>query len=195
MTVVVQDSGRPPLQSIIELNITVTDVNDNTPIIQESSYTAYLREDLPLYSYVSSITADDDDIGENAILVYFTVSQDLFEINSDTGEVRLIGVLDFELASEHVLVVYVTDGLLMAETTLTVYVIDVNDNPPLFVRGYQFVVKECTSSHTHLDTIETTDNDFYLNNTYTEYTLVDSDFYKECHSQSGITENSTDIRV
>ena len=185
LTVVIEDSGRPPLQSMIEINIIVTDVNDNPPIFGQSSYTVYLREDLSIYSYVVGITADDGDIGVNAVLTYSIASQSLFRINSGTGEVWLIGMLDFELATEYVLGISVTDGVFTVETTLTVYVIDVNDNPPLFVRGYQFVVKECASSHTHLDTIETTDDDFYSNNTYTEYTIVESEFFA-IHSQNGL---------
>ena len=185
LTIVVQDSGKPPLQSIIEIIIFVTDVNDNSPVFQQSSYTVYLREDISIYTYVVNITADDNDIGENAILVYSIVGQSFFRINSDTGEVRLIGMLDFELATEHVLSIYVTDGVFIVETTLTVFVIDVNDNSPQFARGYQFVVKECVSAHTHLETIETTDKDFYPNNTYTEYTLVDSEFFA-IHIQTGL---------
>ncbi|KAI6659268.1 protocadherin Fat 4-like [Oopsacas minuta] len=184
LTVVLIDSGIPQLQSVIHIIIIVTDVNDNPPVFIQESYKVFVREDTTPNTFIMSVTATDYDINTNAIISYTIGSQDFFQIESDTGNVRSIEFLDFESVTEHVLLVYATDGIFIENTTLTVYLIDVNDNPPVFILGYQFTIKECASAHTYLGSIETTDIDSYENNTFTEYT-TDSQYFS-IHSESGL---------
>ena len=185
ISVFLLDSGSPALQSTIIVTIFVTDINDNTPVFDREQYEMYVPENTAPYTDIIQITATDNDIGVNAILTYSINPQTYFQINSSTGLVSLSTYLDFESLTEHILQLYVTDGTFTAHTTLSIHVVDVNDNPPIFVDSYQFSVKECSSAHTHLGTIQTTDPDTYYNNTYTEYTLINS-VYFSIHRETGL---------
>ena len=185
LSVFLLDSGSPALQSTIIVTIFVTDINDNPPVFDKVQYEVYVPENTTLNTDIIYITATDKDICTNAILTYSMNTQPYFQIDSNTGLVSLRTDLDFEIRTEHVLLVYVTDGNFTANTTLTIYIVDINDNPPLFIDSYQFVVKECSSAHTHLGTIQTADSDNYTNNIYTEYTLIDS-LYFSIHKNTGL---------
>ena len=185
LTVFLLDSGSPALQSTILVTIFVTDINDNPPVFDRTQYEVYVPENTVPNTNIISTTATDSDIGNNAILSYSVNTQSYFQINSNTGVVSLRTDLDFELMEEYVLQVYVTDGNFTAHAILNIYIIDVNDNRPLFVDSYQFTVKECSSYHTHLGTIETSDRDTDNNNTYTEYTLVNSEYFS-IHKETGL---------
>ena len=60
--------------------ITIADDNDNAPLFTESQYNFEMPEALPIGSVVYDVTATDDDIGENARLVF---SLDGGDANSD----------------------------------------------------------------------------------------------------------------
>lgn len=44
-TVVATDGGMPPLSATALVNLTITDVNDNSPVFTLPTYTATVRED------------------------------------------------------------------------------------------------------------------------------------------------------
>nr|XP_027212848.1 protocadherin Fat 3-like [Penaeus vannamei] len=56
-TVVATDGGTPPLSATSLVNVTITDVNDNTPVFSMPSYTAAVREDALRGSSVIQVMA------------------------------------------------------------------------------------------------------------------------------------------
>ena len=59
-----------PRSQMVRVDITVLDVNDNTPRFQQNIYSADISLDAPVGSLVSTVSATDDDVGVNAQLTY-----------------------------------------------------------------------------------------------------------------------------
>ena len=90
-----------------EVNVTifVTDVNDNRPVIvfpNDVNNTIDLSNKLPKGYLITKIQATDPDDGSNSILSYYfskqTEKQDLFTLDSKTGEIRVkdeLSTLDY----------------------------------------------------------------------------------------------------
>ena len=70
------------------LTLTVLDVNDNAPEFTESSYEFEVLEDEAVDSFISTISATDEDEGSNGEVTYELRGDDanLLKISSDTGE-------------------------------------------------------------------------------------------------------------
>jgi cadherin EGF LAG seven-pass G-type receptor 1 len=76
LTVTAKDGGVPPLSDTTEVEISVTDVNDNAPTFDAVQYQGTAREDVLIGTSVIKITATDIDVGLNgrASLAYSTNS-------------------------------------------------------------------------------------------------------------------------
>ena len=133
LVVTAQDLGTPKLTGTIFVLITVADVNDNPPMFAPDVATVQGREDTPVQTLLYSARAFDID---NMQLSYSIAngSQALFSINATTGDIFLENELDYEQETTHVLVVEATDGLSVASLELTIEVLDVDDNPLVFVQ-------------------------------------------------------------
>ena len=59
-----------PRSQTVRVDITVLDVNDNTPQFQQNIYSADISLDATVGSLVSTVSATDDDVGVNAQLTY-----------------------------------------------------------------------------------------------------------------------------
>lgn len=55
-----------------------------------------------------------------------------FAIDQNTGVVVLVKTLDFEEATKYELLIQISDSVYHTEEALTIHVVDVNDNPPVF---------------------------------------------------------------
>ena len=71
-TLVIQatDKGTPPLTETVKVNITILDINDNSPQFTKPAFSVIVSESLPTGSRFLNITATDADIGDNALLTY-----------------------------------------------------------------------------------------------------------------------------
>uniref|UniRef100_A0A665T2A5 FAT atypical cadherin 3a n=1 Tax=Echeneis naucrates TaxID=173247 RepID=A0A665T2A5_ECHNA len=123
-----------------EVRLTVTDVNDNPPIFTLSQYTASVYEDTPTKAQLTRIQAIDPDEGPGRTVSYFLVDSagDSFSIDASSGVVALERVLDREVQSAYQITVRASDqGLpqsLFSLVNITITVLDINDNPPVFER-------------------------------------------------------------
>ncbi|NXG45779.1 PCDBF protein, partial [Psilopogon haemacephalus] len=130
------DGGLPPRSGTTLISIVVLDANDNMPVCTREVYEVHLAENSPPGQLVVRVAATDPDEGSNGKVQYsfsrtLEGSQNLFEINPDTGEIRVAGKLDFEEMKKHEMVVKATDGGgLFAQCKVQVEVEDVNDNAP-----------------------------------------------------------------
>uniref|UniRef100_A0A672MPM9 Cadherin-23 n=1 Tax=Sinocyclocheilus grahami TaxID=75366 RepID=A0A672MPM9_SINGR len=125
------------------LVVTVLDVNDNRPIFTQSSYRGEISENSPTGTTVlilnGPVLAEDKDIGENAVVRYRLLGNrvDLFSIDSRTGVVsaRAGAVLDREAFSVPRVELFLLGedvGGLNSTVPLTITILDINDNPPVF---------------------------------------------------------------
>ncbi|KAM9320481.1 cadherin EGF LAG seven-pass G-type receptor 2 [Gastrophryne carolinensis] len=146
------DQGRDPgpRSSTTSVYISVEDENDNAPQFSEKLYVARVSEDTITDSQILVVTATDRDQGVNAAVHYSILSgnaRGLFSIDSQSGTIYLAGALDFETGREHILRIRAQDGgrppLSNVTGLVSIQVLDVNDNAPVFVSGpFQAAVLE-----------------------------------------------------
>nr|DBA30669.1 TPA: hypothetical protein GDO54_006624 [Pyxicephalus adspersus] len=141
ITIVATDRGSPALSNHQTIRLEISDVNDNPPIFLKSSYVAYVPENNLPGASIYSIQASDADTGDNAKITYSISSKNTedhpmssyFSLNIETGVIYAQRSFDYEQYQEFVIEVTARDnGLpsLSSNTTLTVKVIDQNDNSP-----------------------------------------------------------------
>ncbi|XP_031221318.1 protocadherin-3-like [Mastomys coucha] len=135
LTLTALDGGAPPQSGTTTIHIEVVDINDNAPQFIQSLYEVQILENSPLGALVVTVSARDLDTGTYGNVAYSLFQGDgvsqPFVIDAVTGEIRLSKELDFEEISHYNIEITATDGGdLSGKCTVTVQVLDVNDNPP-----------------------------------------------------------------
>ncbi|KYO46298.1 hypothetical protein Y1Q_0021824 [Alligator mississippiensis] len=155
------DKGNPRLSATCIVTIQVVDINDNAPVIQAPGK-VQVSENAPLGFSVTRVLASDMDLSP-ALLYSFSDNANpaiKFAINQYTGVITLVEPLDFEEAAHHELWIRVSDSIYETEAQLTINILDVNDNPPVFTQdSYQVTVPELTPANTTVLTISAIDRD------------------------------------
>ncbi|KAL4641609.1 protocadherin Fat 4 [Arapaima gigas] len=164
--VTAKDKGSPPLSSRTTVRVAVTEENHHTPEFSQSHVTATVQESLSVGTTIRTLSARDKDREMNGLITYDIISGNeasLFALNSKTGALILAKSLDYEQKQIHELRVTATDGGWIAKTgyiTVTIYVTDVNDNPPVFYPDEYFpTVQENVPSGTVVVRMNATDKD------------------------------------
>ncbi|XP_064017476.1 protocadherin beta-16-like [Pogoniulus pusillus] len=130
------DGGSPPRSGTAQVRIVVMDANDNIPVFSREIYDVRLVENTPQGQLVVRVVATDPDEGSYGKVQYALTevsdgTQQLFDLNPDTGEIRVAGKLDFEEMKTHELMVRASDGGgLSTHCKVLVEVVDINDNAP-----------------------------------------------------------------
>ncbi|XP_014251864.1 cadherin-related tumor suppressor [Cimex lectularius] len=142
-----RDSDNPPLRSVVQLIINITDANDNQPVLELPIYNAMILEEEPPQQEVVTVKATDADSGLNGMVSYKlrNDANGTFSIESDTGEIYTNYKLDREFMSSYQLIVEAVDRgtpQLTGTATVSVTVQDKNDNPPRFTRLFSVNVTE-----------------------------------------------------
>uniref|UniRef100_A0A8C4L302 Cadherin EGF LAG seven-pass G-type receptor 2 n=1 Tax=Equus asinus asinus TaxID=83772 RepID=A0A8C4L302_EQUAS len=139
LAITARDNGIPQKSDTTYLEILVNDVNDNAPQFLRDSYQGSIYEDVPPFTSVLQISATDRDSGLNGRVFYTFQGGDDgdgdFIVESTSGIVRTLRRLDRENVAQYILRAYAVDkGMPPARTPMevTVTVLDVNDNPPVF---------------------------------------------------------------
>ncbi|XP_049718775.1 cadherin EGF LAG seven-pass G-type receptor 3 isoform X1 [Elephas maximus indicus] len=162
-----QDAGRPPLSNNTGLaSIQVVDINDHSPIFVSTPFQVSVLENAPLGHSVIHIQAVDADHGENARLEYSLTGMapdTPFVINSATGWVSVSGPLDRESVEHYFFSVEARDHgspSLSASASVTVTVLDVNDNRPEFtMKEYHLRLNEDAAVGTSVVSVTAVDRD------------------------------------
>ncbi|XP_035168266.1 cadherin-related family member 2 isoform X1 [Oxyura jamaicensis] len=155
VTVEVYDHGVPPLSTLVNVTITVGDVNDNTPVFLEQSYEFFIFESSE-DSFVGDVAATDADKTE----INFRIS---FRLQSGNGSSNFLirsyklgpgnysgqlsldpdTTMDYETLQQKSFSLVVlaentaTDSARNASVPVVVHVLDVNDEPPSIVPALQ----------------------------------------------------------
>uniref|UniRef100_A0A3B5AFA8 FAT atypical cadherin 3 n=1 Tax=Stegastes partitus TaxID=144197 RepID=A0A3B5AFA8_9TELE len=126
-----------------EVQLAVTDVNDNPPIFTLSQYTTSVYEDTVTKALLTRIQAIDPDEGPGRMVVYSLADSagGFFSIDKASGIVALERILDREVQSAYQLTVCASDQgsplPFYSLVNVTITVLDINDNPPVFERRDQ----------------------------------------------------------
>ncbi|XP_031771297.1 cadherin-99C, partial [Apis florea] len=146
-----EDSGG--LFSTATVNIKVTDINDKNPEFVGLPYEFSVKEG-EARKLIGRVHAEDADEGINAEITYFAPDDIPFTVDPETGDVLTKIVLDYEQNDEYKFVVTARDGApdyRLATATVTVKVIDVEDEVPVFHQSsYEARVKENIPDYTVL---------------------------------------------
>ncbi|XP_026186705.1 protocadherin beta-16-like [Mastacembelus armatus] len=141
ITVIVTDSGSPPLSTQRTFYLKVSDVNDNAPVFPLSFYSAQITENNSPGVSILSVQAKDPDENQNARVSYMLVESeisgspvsDYVSVNVDNGAIHAVRSYDYEQIKELVFIVKAQDGgspPLSSNVTVKILVQDQNDNPP-----------------------------------------------------------------
>ncbi len=136
LVLVANDGGSPQKSGTVEIHVTVLDVNDNAPVCKQSVFKTEVSENSPAGTIIGTISAADADEGVNSHVSYsFAVASEeaseLFVINTDTGEIRLLNNLDYESQNRYQLNINARDkGGLSDTCKIVLDVLDENDNSP-----------------------------------------------------------------
>ncbi|XP_037398808.1 protocadherin alpha-2-like [Pygocentrus nattereri] len=133
------DGGSPARTGTLNIMVNVLDINDNAPVFGKSLYKVSIAEHTAVGATVIRLQAKDSDESLNGELVYSFISHtpqnilERFEIDRETGDVKIRGDVDYEESNAYEIRVQATDkgGVPMSgHTKLLVEVLDINDNPP-----------------------------------------------------------------
>ncbi|XP_058794818.1 cadherin-99C isoform X2 [Phymastichus coffea] len=138
-----EDTGG--LSSTCTVNIKVTDINDKNPEFEGLPYDLTVKEG-EARKLIGRVHAEDADEGINAEITYFAPDDIPFTVDPETGDVLTKIALDYEQNHEYKFVVTARDGApdpRLATATVTVHVVDVEDEVPIFHQSsYMASVKE-----------------------------------------------------
>ncbi|XP_070270863.1 protocadherin gamma-B4 isoform X21 [Myotis yumanensis] len=164
LTLTALDGGDPPLSSTAQIQVLVTDANDNPPVFSQELYRVGLPENVFPGTTVLRVMATDQDEGVNAEITFsFTEAGQTtqFDLNSTTGEITTRNTLDFEEVKEYSIVLEAKDGGgMIAQCTVEIQVLDVNDNiPEVIFQSLTDVIMEDTRLGTYIALLKVRDKD------------------------------------
>ncbi|XP_051882576.1 protocadherin Fat 4-like isoform X2 [Pristis pectinata] len=201
-----KDKGNNPKRGTATVIISVLDKNDNAPRFSQI-FLAYVVENAPVGFTIIRITTTDDDIGVNAKSTYSITDQTAtlpFDINQSTGDLTVTRPLDRETTDRYVLRVHANDSAWDVNTDVTIFVTDINDNTPQFIKPfYSTTIPEPTEKEMFVLTVSATDPDhdcngniFYFFQQPNEFLRINATtgeiFTKEFISLKNTDNNSSD---
>ncbi|XP_019221629.1 protocadherin gamma-A11 isoform X23 [Oreochromis niloticus] len=141
ITITATDEGSPPLSSSKSVPLSVADINDNPPVFEEQSYSAYVSENNKPGSTLCSVSARDPDWRQNGTVVYSLLAGEVngspvssyLSVNGDTGVIHAVRSFDYEQFRSFKVHVMARDNgspPLSSNVTVSVFISDVNDNSP-----------------------------------------------------------------
>ncbi|CAC5415595.1 CDH23 [Mytilus coruscus] len=148
LTIVAVDRGTPPRTGNTNFTVVIDDVNDTPPKFDKDKFSASVSENKKVGSSVKICSATDDDLDFHLfykILDLQTSNSDndtvknWFRINNATGEVTINSTLDREFNRYSNTYTY---SRRHECTTLSVSLLDVNDNKPSFLENYYVNITE-----------------------------------------------------
>ncbi|XP_035807151.2 protocadherin alpha-2-like isoform X11 [Amphiprion ocellaris] len=154
------DSGVPPLNSNVTVNVLILDENDNNPTILApySEHGSVNSESIPYSAeagyFVAKIRAVDADSGYNALLTYHLSEpkgNNLFRIGTSTGEIRTKRRMSDNDLKTHPLVVLVSDnGEPSLSATVSIEVVVVESTADIHTQFRHVPIKEDSFSDLNL---------------------------------------------
>ncbi|XP_066497208.1 protocadherin-8 [Hoplias malabaricus] len=142
LSVEAEDFGTPPLRSVVQYVVVVTDVNDNAPVFSARAYEGFIEENQLPGTYITTVTASDPDAGANGELTYELLDSDTgapsrFAVMNQAGHVYALQSFNHEVTPRIELRVQASDRgwpPLRTSAKLVIAVVDQNDNAPSVVR-------------------------------------------------------------
>uniref|UniRef100_A0A3B3BBR2 Protocadherin alpha-C2-like n=1 Tax=Oryzias melastigma TaxID=30732 RepID=A0A3B3BBR2_ORYME len=183
MHIEARDKGTHPLLGQCKVVVHVTDVNDNYPEITIQSVRNTVPENIPVGSVIALVETSDRDIGDNGkvtISIHQAMPFILKKSSDKPTQYELIvsEPLDRENVPEYEIRLIVTDsGMppLSDNETITVRLLDVNDNAPKFPKSFYTIrVMENNAPGALLESLSAFDPDLHENQ-YLVYVIIEKE--------------------
>ncbi|XP_058506518.1 protocadherin Fat 4-like [Solea solea] len=140
--VVSSDQGLPrPLRDQAKVQVYIQDINDNTPKFTKDIYQASISESAQNMTQLLRVSASDVDENKNGLVQYLITEgneEGQFLIDGSSGQVTLVGKLDYESTSSYSLKIIAADAgavPLSSSCMLSISILDENDNSPSFPKS------------------------------------------------------------
>ncbi|KAM4586887.1 protocadherin gamma-A11-like [Fundulus diaphanus] len=141
ITVNCSDEGVPSLSSSVTLTLQISDVNDNAPVFERSSYEAYIVENNTPGLSIFTVKATDADWNQNARVSYILEDSSVngvpvssyVSVSADSGVIHAVRSFDYEHIKDFQFRIKAQDGgspPLSSNVTVKMLIQDQNDNPP-----------------------------------------------------------------
>ncbi|XP_055576558.1 protocadherin-15 isoform X4 [Falco biarmicus] len=162
------DGAADPRRSTLTLAIKVLDIDDNSPVFTNASYTVCVPENLPPGTVFLRIEAKDIDLGSDVnYRIRTEEALQYFALNKYTGELSLLQSLDYESFSDtEATFTFLVEAFDSKGTmppglaTVTVRVKDMNDYSPVFSKTlYRGMVAPDAVKGTVITTVSAEDQD------------------------------------
>ncbi|XP_057705842.1 protocadherin beta-16-like isoform X29 [Corythoichthys intestinalis] len=141
ITVTCSDEGVPSLSSSVTLNLHISDVNDNAPVFDRSSYEASVVENNTPGFSICTVKASDADWNQNARVSYILEDSSVngvpvssyVSVSAESGVIHAVRSFDYEQLKEFHFRVKAQDGgspPLSSNVSVAILIQDSNDNGP-----------------------------------------------------------------
>lgn len=182
LEIIVSD-GR--FSTVTNLSINVEDANDNPLYCMKYRYRDSISEGVQLNARILDVRTRDDDLMANTKMRFFLTGHgsDDFDLDKDTGELRVARPLDRESQPRYYLEALVQDkehAQWNCSSLIELQVLDINDNPPEFsLSSYTVSMSEAAELGTLVIKVHATDPDYGANKRI-QYNFVtpDEDHFK-----------------
>ncbi|KFP73241.1 Cadherin-related family member 3, partial [Apaloderma vittatum] len=147
LTVRVQDIAYPNYSDIIYIYIRIKPVNEFFPVFSNLSYEFNVSEITKVGSSIGRVSASDKD-WPPSVITYSIVAgggtrdyTNIFWISPTKGDMKILARLDYETTQKHILTVQASDQEKTTTASVTVNVLEVNDEEPVCSpRFYSFQI-------------------------------------------------------
>lgn len=193
LEVIASDGGSPAKSGSLTVQVKVLDSNDNSPQFEHDKLRVELYEDAPVGVQLLRVQAFDSDRGANGDVRYDFAEgvsseiRDTFIIDSTSGAVILNSTIDYEMRKSYELHIKAYDqgiNSIPSTCTVTVDVVDVNDNAPEVTikpmtsrTGDMAYITEAAAVESFVALISTTDKDSGANG-YVQLSLHGHEHFK-----------------
>ncbi|XP_071382521.1 protocadherin beta-16-like [Centroberyx affinis] len=141
ITVTCSDEGVPSFSSSVTLTLQISEVNDNAPVFERSSYEACIVENNTPGLSVFTVKARDADWNQNARVSYILEDSSVngvpvssyVSVSADSGVIHAVRSFDYEQIKDFQFRVKAQDGgspPLSSNVTVKILIQDQNDNAP-----------------------------------------------------------------
>ncbi|XP_049330706.1 protocadherin gamma-A11-like isoform X13 [Astyanax mexicanus] len=141
ISIMCSDEGSPSLSSSVTLSLQISDVNDNAPVFERSSYEASLSENNTPGLSIFTVKARDTDWNQNARVSYILQDSSVngvsvssyVSVSADSGVIHAVRSFDYEQIKDFNFRVIAQDGgspPLSSNVSVKIVIQDQNDNAP-----------------------------------------------------------------
>ncbi|TRY65925.1 hypothetical protein DNTS_012336, partial [Danionella cerebrum] len=145
LTIVAKDLGSPSFSTVRQLAIRISDVNDHAPVFSKAVYEASLTENNAPGAYITTVTAQDADLGQNREITYKLVDtfiagspvSKLVSLHPATGVLYALRTFNYEVLKQLQLNIQAIDGgspQLQSSAVINLKIVDQNDNAPFITQ-------------------------------------------------------------